>query len=123
MVNQKPDIWENIVKLAEDVCSVEFWIFKKKKMTRQTDLVDDLDLVGDDAFEFMEKYALDLDVERGDYDALLYFETEGLWLLPSFTKQREKKPLTLGMLELAAKMGYWDTESLNQFYLKNKNTD
>ena len=43
-----------------------------------------------------------------------YFESEGLWLLPSFKKRKPKMHITLGLLVLAAKTGVWNTETLQQ---------
>jgi Protein of unknown function (DUF1493) len=120
MVNPKDDVWERIVGLADEVPSVGLrQVAKKREFTRRTDLVLDLGLVGDDAIEFMDKYASEFDVKQGDYETSAYFDAEGLWLLPTFKKQKEKKKITLGMLYLAAKSGKWDSEKLNQAYLNN----
>lgn len=121
MVNPKDDIWERIVRLAEDIPSVTFKnLGKQIEYTRQTDLVSDFGLVGDDASEFMDRYASEFNVKQGDYDASAYFDAEGLWLLPTFKKQKEKKHITLGMLYLAAKSGEWDSEKLNHAYLNDR---
>lgn len=111
------DIWAEILSLAQDPPSVPLkYLFKKPLLTRQTELVNDLGLTGDDAFEFMEKYATKFDIDKGDYEWSNYFDPEGLWLLPSFRKKQVKKPITLGMLELAARMGTWDSKTLEQAY-------
>lgn len=121
MVSLKDDIWERIVSLAQEIPSVGFkQVGKKKELTKQTDLVADLGLVGDDATEFMDKYAAAFDVKEGDYETSTYFDAEGLWLLPGFRKRKEKKHLTLGMLYLAVKNGVWDSEKLNHAYLNNQ---
>lgn len=120
MVNPKDDIWERIVRLAEEIPSVGFrQAGKGQELRRQTDLVSDLGLVGDDASEFMDRYASEFDVKQGDYDASAYFDAEGLWILPTFRKKKEKRHITLGMLYLAAKIGEWDSEKLNLAYLND----
>lgn len=120
MVNPKDDNWERIVRLAEEIHSVGFrHVGKGQEFTRQTDLVSDLGLIGDDASEFMDRYASEFDVKQGDYDASAYFDAEGLWILPTFRKKREKMHITLGMLHLAAKIGEWDSEELNRAYLND----
>ncbi|MES2502609.1 MAG: DUF1493 family protein [Pseudomonadota bacterium] len=114
------DIWTEIINLVGNLPSVPFkHLFTKALLTRQTALVNDLGLIGDDAFEFMEEYATKFKINKGDYEWQNYFEPEALWLLPSFGKTQVKKPITLGMLELAAKMGTWNSKLLEQAYLNN----
>ncbi len=121
MVSQQEFIWTRIVNLAEEISSVGFkQLGKKKEFTRRTDLVSDLGLVGDDATEFMDKYASEFDVKQGDYQASTYFDAEGLCLLPMFKKQKEKNHITLGMLYLAVKSGEWDSQKLNHAYLNDQ---
>lgn len=115
MVNESPDIWGRLVRLAEGVASVGLrQLGKKIVLTRQTDLVEDLGLVGDDAVEFMDAYASMFNIEVGDYKFSSYFGAERLWLLPGFSRGRRKGSITLGMLELAAKAGIWDSRQLEQ---------
>lgn len=118
MVSGGSDIWNRIVELARDIPSIGLgWIRGERELTRRTDLVDDLGLVGDDAFEFMERFATSFAVKKGDYDASAYFDPEGLWFLPTFRSRKPKLHLTLGMLELAAKDGEWNSVRLNRAYL------
>ena len=120
MVTARTDVWDRTVELVKDIDTTGLkGIGRKLELTKQTDLVSDLGLVGDDAFEFMEKYAASLDVKQGDYDSSAYFDTEGLWLLPRFGKKKPKMHITLGMLELAARTGEWNSEKLNRAYLAN----
>jgi len=67
----------------------------------------------------MEKYASRLNVKKEDYDSSAYFDTEGLWLLPRFKKRKIKMRITLGMLELAARGGEWNSARLHQAYLND----
>jgi len=121
VVNPKDDIWERIESLAEENSPRRFkHLWKKQELTGQTDLVSDLGLVGDDASEFMDRYACEFRLEPGDYDASIYFDEEGLWILPTLKKGKEKKHITLGMLYLAAKTGKWDSEKLNQACQNNQ---
>lgn len=65
MITDKVTIWEQITRLVEDIPSIGVArVGRKLELTRQTDLVSDLGLVGDDAFEFMEKYASCLNVKQ-----------------------------------------------------------
>jgi hypothetical protein len=121
VVKSKDDLWQRIVGLAQAVPTVgpgRLW--KKSEPTRQTDLVSDLGLVGDDAFEFMEKFAELFGVDKGDFDSAAYFDAEGLSLLPSLKKKAEKKRITLGMLELAARDGKWNSQKLDQARLDGR---
>lgn len=121
MVPQKEAIWARLVGLAKEVPSFGLAkLGKKKEFTPQTDLVSDLGLVGYDAAEFMGKYAAAFSVNQGDYDAAAYFDSEGLWILPSLRKKKGKKRLTLGMLYLAAKNGVWATAELERARLNNR---
>jgi hypothetical protein len=117
------DIWSNILHLAQNPPSIPLkHLFKKPQLTRQTDLVQDLGLVGEDAFEFMDAFSTQFSIQQGDYEWSHYFESEGLWLLPSFRKKQKRKPVALGMLELAAHMGTWDTKTLEMAYETNDYT-
>lgn len=113
MVSNENTVWKQILALVEDLPTVGLrQAGKTKALTRQTDLVRDLGLVGDDAFEFMENYAACLNVKTGDFAWSDYFDPEGLWLLPKMGKPDTKKPITLGMLEMAAIDGEWDSNKL-----------
>lgn len=107
--------WDQLMTLAENLPSFGLCqLGKKVVLTRQTDLVKDLGLVGDDAVEFMDAYASTFNIEVGDYKFSSYFGSEQLWLLPGFSRGKRKSSITLGMLELAAKVGTWDSVQLEQ---------
>ncbi|WP_454765173.1 DUF1493 family protein [Cupriavidus campinensis] len=80
-------------------------------------LEEDLDLTGDEAFEFMERFFEHFCIARGDYEFQRYFNEEGFSLLvilamPFSKKIRQKydrEPLTVGMLEQAVEAGVWGT--------------
>jgi hypothetical protein len=115
MVNDASDAWGRLVRLAEDVTSFGLrQLGKEIVLTRQTDLVEDLGLVGDAAVDCMDAYASAFNIEAGDYKFFSYFGSERLWLSPGFFKSRRKNSITLGMLELAAKAGTWDSVRLEQ---------
>jgi len=107
-------------RLVEDIPSIGLArVGRELELSRQKELVSELGLVGDDAFEFMGKYASYLNVEKGDYDSSSYFDAEGLWLLLRFRKRKAKMRITLGMLELAARDGEWDSAKLGRAYLND----
>lgn len=113
MVNAVETIWPRLLALVEELPTMGISrLMGSKEITRATNLVSDLGLTGDDAFEFMEKYAALFDVKQGDYDSSNYFESEGLWLLPRLRKHKAKIPITLGMLEIAACDGEWNASKL-----------
>ncbi len=119
MVNPELTIWDNILELVKVLPTTGLkGALDKKELTRQTDLVADLGLVGDDAFEFMDQFSTKFNVKEGDYCSSLYFDAEGLWMLPLFKKKQKKMHITLGMLEMAALSGLWETEKLNAAYEK-----
>jgi len=108
MENDEDSIWTRLVLLVEELDTIGFSrLLGSRELTRNTHLVSDLGLTGDDASEFMERYAALFGVKRGDYDSSNYFEPESLWLLPRLRKQKPKMPITLGMLEQAAREGEW----------------
>jgi hypothetical protein len=52
------DIWSRLLALAETVPSMGARrLLNRSPLTLATELVADLGLIGDDAFEFMEAYA------------------------------------------------------------------
>lgn len=109
------DLWKDLVQLASSVDSVGLRkLGKQIDYTPHTDLVKDLGLTGDDAFHFMENFASRFHVAPGDYLPSDYFGAEGLWLLSPFKKSKRTRPITLGMLLLAAKAGVWDAQRLQQ---------
>ena len=92
-------------------------------ISSQTTINYDIGLDGDDADEFMEAYFDHFMVECGNYDWSRYFGEEGFnpisVLIEILKRKPVPKPLSFGMLKLAAKMGKWDTEILEQAYLNN----
>ncbi|MDA8454945.1 DUF1493 family protein [Acidovorax sp. GBBC 3334] len=117
MVAASSELWRELVELASGVDSMGFrHIGKKIEYTPHTDLVKDLGLTGDDAFDFMEKFASKFTVEKGDYSSSDYFGPEGLNIFSFFKKDKPTMPITLGMLFLAARSGIWNRERLQQAY-------
>lgn len=114
------ELWRVIVDLANSVDSVGCRHHETpRELTKETELVKDLGLTGDDAFRFMEDFAARLNVDAGDFAALDYFEEESLWLLPWLGRKTKGVPITLGMLLLAAKDGAWNSVRLNQARQEN----
>lgn len=113
MVTEEDTIWPWLIALVEKLPTEgASRLLGSKELTRNTDLVSDLGLTGDDAFEFVEQYAALFGVKKGDYEQSEYFEPEGLWLLPRLGKHKPKAKITLGMLELAAREGEWNSARL-----------
>jgi len=63
-------------------------------------------------------------VNAGDFQFSRYFGPEGFDLIGAVIDVMRRKPglkpLTIGMLELAAKMHNWDSKILEEAYLKNQ---
>lgn len=115
------DLWEQLVQLASNIDSVGLrQLGRRITYTRDTELVKDLGLTGDDAFQFMEDFASRFNVMAGDYRSEDYFEPEGLWLLSAFRRKKATTPVTLGMLLLAARDGIWDKNRLEQAYYRKE---
>lgn len=72
-----------------------------------TDLREDLGLWGDDAYEFLENFIAEFNLEVGSFVFSDYFEREGLNLseLLFWKKRKEKKRLTLLHLQQAMDNG------------------
>jgi hypothetical protein len=112
--------WQGVLELARRVDSKALrHVGRNIAFTPETDLVDDLALIGDDALAFMDEFAARFDVSPGDYSFDDYFDSEGLWLL-SLKKRKPKLHVTLGMLALAARNGTWDTARLQEAYSQNR---
>lgn len=85
----------------------------KFDLTRETDLHRDLNIWGDDADEFMEKFSRKFNVDTSNLDLNIYFSQEGDRILPAiinfFRGKNEKlHSLTLGDLEEAIINGRLD---------------
>ncbi len=82
------------------------------QLSSQTRLVEDLQLVGDDAFEFIEAYAERFSVEAGDFSFEKFFPVEGFnplaVIADIFRKPKQLAPITIGMLVKAAAAGRWE---------------
>lgn len=116
MVTNSPqnNTWNELIQFVRQFTALP----ESFVLTRQTNLVDDLGLDGDDADEFMAAYAKQFNVEAGDFQYSDYFGPEGFNLIGSvldlIRKKPPLKPLTLGMLETAANMGEWDVKKLEK---------
>jgi hypothetical protein len=104
------EIWEKLVEFVVTETSPPANLV----LSKQTDLVEDLNLVGDDADNFMGKFADEFRVEAGDFDFNDYFPAEGFnpfatvgGLFSNKLKGKSLKPITLGMLEKAIQSGVW----------------
>ncbi|WP_321968053.1 DUF1493 family protein [Burkholderia cepacia] len=88
----------------------------KKSLTRSTLVERDLDITGDDAIDFMNKFFNNFCVQTGDFSFERYFSGEGFNLIDIVLMLISKKarmkyhkvPLTLGMLHQAIVDGRWD---------------
>ncbi|MDA8445061.1 DUF1493 family protein [Paracidovorax valerianellae] len=121
MVIATSELWKDLVQLASTVDTVGLrQLGKKIDYTPDTDLVKDMGLTGDDAFQFMETFASKFNVDKGDYRSSDYFGSEGLWLLSIFKKPAPTLPITLGMLFIAAREGNWDAQRLQKAHETRK---
>jgi hypothetical protein len=91
----------------------------KKPLTRATLLEEDLKITGDDAWEFLENFGKQFNVNINNLDLSKYFSPEGsisLYLLVFFGKKTKKKPIALGALERAVLVGKLDDTVIEYSY-------
>ena len=100
----KDNIWRQIIHFVKE----ERW---DGEYTRETDLVKDLQLKGDDAYEFICLFSKKFNVDIVDFNFEEYFYAEGDWIFQKILglilkkKEESKKRITLGDLERGAKEG------------------
>ncbi len=98
------DIWRQIIQFVKE----ERW---DGEYTRETDLVKDLKLKGDDAYEFICLYSKKFNVNIAKFNSEKYFYAEGDWILLEILdlilkrKKEIKEKITLGDLERGVKEG------------------
>lgn len=129
-------IWENLVAYVENnywKLPKLYYFFKPNEerfMARDTSICDDIRVEGIDADELIYGFIEKFDVNEGDYEHYAYFTGEGFgydFYGAKATKKLKQKygydfplPMTLGMLEQAAKNGVWNIKKLHEYYLLNK---
>ncbi len=95
-----------LIKLLQDYCGADSFI------TENTRLFHDLDLYGDDAAEFLDRFKERFSVDMSDFRFADYFPSEGDWILPGVLRfligkpQPRYRPLTIFDLQLAIDCGY-----------------
>jgi len=103
------DIWLSILQ----------FLFRKRgaykiEFSRETELLSDLGIDGDDAVEFLEDFSKEFSVDVSHLEFDKYFNQESLdsvnLISSIFSKKKRKMflPITLGMLEECSKKGQWD---------------
>lgn len=96
--------------MSEDLfCRIVTFVEKERwkysfPLKKDTQLIKDLKMDGDDAYEFIEKFAKEFKVDSSDFKFGDYFSAEGfdlIGIIGSIFKKAESKlkPLTLGDLE------------------------
>lgn len=102
----KNTIEVRVYRFVAENCNVN-----EQQLNPKTEIVKDLRLVGDDAFEFIEAFAEEFSVKVGDFKFSDYFPTEGfnpLGVVASlFESKKEYKVVTVGMLVKAALDKEW----------------
>ncbi len=95
------DNWERLLGFVKEELG------HSNRLEPDTDLREDLGLWGDDAYEFLENFIAEFNLEVGSFIFSDYFEREGIDLseLLFWKKRREKKRLTLQDLCLAMDNG------------------
>lgn len=98
------NIWKQIIQFVEE----ERW---NGKFTHETDLVKDLKLKGDDAYEFILLFSKKFNVNISKFNFEEYFDSEGDRILTIILdlllkrKKKIKKKITIGDLERGVKEG------------------
>lgn len=87
----------------------------RQQITLATDIARDLGVDGDDAREFIRRFAGRFSVDMSAFDFAMYFGGEGfdpIALMKSFLAgRRTKVPMTVGRLLEAAKERRWPRDS------------
>lgn len=115
----------NLIAELEDFARRESGVFPSKILNQLTTIEDDLQITGDDAVDFMEKFFDKFEVDYEAFDFQRYFNGEGLnpfkmLLLPfpgfraKLKKEVIKVPLTLGMLAKAVELKRWDAKKIEE---------
>jgi acyl carrier protein len=95
------------------------FLFKRKPITRETTIEEDLKITGDDSDEFLIAFGKEFKVNVSDFKIGDYFGSEGDPVLRTLNrilsrgKKRSKKTLTIGHLEKAVLAGKLDEEVIN----------
>lgn len=80
-------------------------------INKGNNLQGDLKIWGDDAFEFIEAFSKEFNVDLSQFEFDKYFKAEGDWVLPSIVgfllgnRKQAYVPITLGDLEQAVIRG------------------
>ncbi|GKT15683.1 DUF1493 family protein [Acidovorax sp. SUPP2522] len=113
----------HLIEEIEDFARNESGIFPSKTINQLTTIEDDLQITGDDAVDFMEKFFDKFEVDYEAFEFQRYFNGEGLnplkmLLLPlpgfraKLRKEVMKVPLTLEMLARAVELKRWDAAKI-----------
>ena len=89
------EIEQAVFALVESYNGYWFWLRGRYPLTKETDLNRDFKMAPEDAAELLEKYAEQFSIDPGEIDFGRYFLREPY------------KPLTVGMLIEAARVGRW----------------
>lgn len=106
MVANSDQPWREIVDFVQSRGYDDF-LGRKKSLTRETELFRDLKITGDDAIDFLSEFTEIFSMHVGDFNFHDYFEEEGFWPFRGSEKTKERRKITLGMLEQAARSGVW----------------
>ncbi|AJY07061.1 DUF1493 family protein [Burkholderia vietnamiensis] len=109
------DVWERLETFAREELGRPLF-GGRLDLLPTSRLEEDLGLTGEDAVEFIDKWAETFSVQVRDFPYRRYFRPEGQEMLSGFLGLFSKRyrrpavvPLTLGMLAEAMQYGRWDT--------------
>ncbi|MBR0707307.1 DUF1493 family protein [Bradyrhizobium liaoningense] len=102
-------------ELLESLLSfVQTETLTRKQITPATDIAWDLGVDGDDAHEFICRFADQFNVDMSEFDFDMYFGGEGfdlIGLIKSLVGRKTKAPMTVELLFAAAKERRWPRNS------------
>lgn len=98
-------IYEDLLNFVKAEIGPIWW--KKISLNRETRLLEDLRINGDDAVDFFLKFEKKFKLNLNDLDLSLYFDSEGFDLIgisklirwTNLEKKTQRFPLTIGDLE------------------------
>lgn len=104
-----------MIEMSEIIDLIRYKTGYEGEIGEQSSLQDDLDIYGDELSDVLQDYALEFNVNMGDY--LWYFHIGkeegfnlGAWFFKPPTKRVTEIPITLHMLHQFAVSGVWSVD-------------
>jgi hypothetical protein len=107
------EVWTWLLDELTPLMKVLFSRKPPKPVTRDTDLLDDLGITGEDAVEFLTKFVERFDIQPGNFDIAKHFDSEGDFVVRAIWRLFRPLQLyhtTVGDLVDVAMLGRFDLD-------------